>query len=117
MSSLDVRLIPTVPKITLEVVSSQEDDATTILVINTGDPRLSQGNLRSLVLVPAGTPNITIGQRNVFEVEDGYSSVSIETNFGRSKGLRTTYYLGLLLTLMGPKGTKKHRVDCGSFPD
>jgi hypothetical protein len=117
MGSFTVRLIQTVPKITLEELSSKEGGTTTILVINSGDARLPQGNLRPLVLVSPGTSNITIGQRNVFEVEDGYSSVSIETNFGRSKGKRTTYYLNLLLTLMGPKGITEHRVDCGSFQD
>lgn len=70
-----------------------------------------------MVLITADADKIAIGQRNIYEIGAGYNSVSIETNFGRSKGQLTTYYLSLLLTVMGPKGIAEHRVDCGSFQD
>lgn len=117
MGSLTVRLIPTVPKIVLEQLPPQKDGSITILVSNIGDPRLPEGGLRPLVLITADADKIAIGQRNIYEIGAGYNSVSIETNFGRSKGQLTTYYLSLLLTVMGPKGIAEHRVDCGSFQD
>ncbi len=109
-------LTETVPKIVLDQLPRHDDGSMTILVKNSGHPQLVEGDLRSLVLLPPEIGYAPIGQYNIFQIPYGYDSVSVETNFGRSKGRGTLYNLQLLLTVSGKEvETFTHCVDCGTF--
>jgi hypothetical protein len=103
MSSFEIELIETVPGVRMTALSPDTKGAVTVMLTDTGNSRLPEGlYLIPLFLVPGCIPHIESLRRNVFQVRDSCTHVSVETTYGRSKGIKTSYYLDLkVLATMG----------------